>query len=49
MPTNSSLGTCPSCHTRVDERHVLIRYEKNGSEPALFAECPGCADVVYFD
>jgi len=39
------LGACPRCTTDVATRDVLIEYEKDG-QPAVYAECPGCGEVV---
>lgn len=48
MRTNSELGVCPNCETTVRRSQVLITYEK-GDRSAMFAECPNCEDVLYFD
>jgi len=45
MTTTATLGTCPDCETPVPEHRRLITYEKAG-RTAVFAECPGCEDVV---
>jgi hypothetical protein len=39
------IGTCPFCHAEVATTDVIIEYESNG-RPAVYAECPGCRDVV---
>lgn len=42
------LGTCPACGETIPASRVLIEYETDG-ETAVFAECPGCRDVVHPD
>jgi hypothetical protein len=42
----STLGTCPFCGEAVTEHDVLIRYETADGGPGVWAECPGCRDVV---
>jgi hypothetical protein len=34
------------CGEEVSGRHVIIRYETAGGDPGLWAECPGCNDIV---
>lgn len=47
MTTNlSSLGSCPGCGAPIGRQHVLIEYETDDG-PDLFAECPGCHEVVH--
>lgn len=41
----STLGECPSCGARLSEFDVLIRYG-TGDGTAVYADCPGCGDVV---
>ena len=36
---------CPECRATVSESDVLIEYEANGGRE-VFAECPGCGEVV---
>ena len=40
------LGTCSFCGETVAERHVLIHYEKESGDQGVWAECPGCLEVV---
>lgn len=40
------LGVCPNCGSAVPECHLLIEYE-TCKDPAVFAECPDCGDVVH--
>ncbi|WP_449404584.1 DUF7837 family putative zinc-binding protein [Halorubrum vacuolatum] len=40
------LGTCPVCGQTVANRHVLIRYAKASGDQGVWAECPGCKDVI---
>jgi len=42
----SSLGRCPDCGERIPEPWLLIEYESNDGETGIWAECPGCEDVV---
>jgi predicted RNA-binding Zn-ribbon protein involved in translation (DUF1610 family) len=42
----STLGSCPHCGTAVGSVHVLIEYETAEGEAAVWAECPGCGEVV---
>ncbi|CCQ35835.1 small CPxCG-related zinc finger protein [Natronomonas moolapensis 8.8.11] len=39
------LGDCPSCSATVTTSDVLIQYEVDG-QPAVYAECPHCREVV---
>ena len=41
----STLGDCPSCRATVRTVDVLIEYEVAG-QPAVYAECPQCREVV---
>ena len=41
-----SLGNCPNCGGEITRDYVLIEYESAG-QPATFAECPHCRDVVH--
>jgi hypothetical protein len=46
MATNTHrLGQCSFCEASIDDRQLLIAYERAG-EPAAYAECPDCRDVV---
>jgi hypothetical protein len=42
----ATLGYCPFCGDTVTEHDVLIRYETTDGELGVWAECPGCRDVV---
>lgn len=46
MLATRPVGNCPDCETSITDRHVLIEYE-TATGPAMFAECPGCLDVVH--
>ncbi|CDK37984.1 uncharacterized protein BN903_184 [Halorubrum sp. AJ67] len=39
-------GTCSFCGERVTGRHAIIHYETAGGEPGMWAECPGCGEIV---
>lgn len=41
------LGTCPQCHTEIASFDVLIEYETADEQPAVWAECPDCREVVH--
>ncbi|WP_449272130.1 DUF7837 family putative zinc-binding protein [Haloplanus vescus] len=40
------LGTCSFCGDNVTEGYVILRYETTAGEPGVWAECPGCGEVV---
>ena len=40
-----AVGACPACGATIPPAHVLIEYEADGDR-RLFADCPGCRDVV---
>ncbi|WP_181687024.1 DUF7837 family putative zinc-binding protein [Halorhabdus salina] len=40
-----AVGCCPHCDAPIEERRVLITYERAGGE-AMYATCPECTDVV---
>lgn len=40
------LGSCPHCDTEIPPRQLLIQYETSLGEPAIYAECPSCLEVV---
>jgi len=42
----SRLGRCPECEADISEPWVLIEYEKSDGTPGVWAECPGCGEVV---
>jgi hypothetical protein len=43
----SALGRCPSCDTIIPRLCLLIEYETEDGWPTMFAECPGCGEVVH--
>jgi len=43
--SSASLGRCPDCRAEIDDFDVLIEYER-AEERAVYAECPGCGEVV---
>lgn len=45
MPAPSAVGVCPLCGTTIDSHSVLIEYERSEGS-GIYAECPGCRDVV---
>lgn len=51
QPTPSAsppvLGDCPDCHSQIASYDVLIEYETDTGQPAVWAECPACQDVVH--
>jgi hypothetical protein len=44
-PAVPRLGVCPRCNREIATFNILIEYEKNG-QPAVYAKCPNCSDVV---
>ena len=40
------LGACPSCEHELRRGHVLITYETESGERGVWADCPGCGEVV---
>ena len=47
MATNRSpLGVCPRCGERIPAAQLLIEYEVDDGR-AVWAECPGCTEVVH--
>lgn len=40
------LGECPQCGEAVRWAQLLIEYRRSSGEHAVFAECPGCTQVV---
>lgn len=42
-----TLGQCPDCGSEIASYDVLIEYENDDGQPALWAECPDCQDVVH--
>lgn len=45
-PDNSSLGRCPDCDEAIPSAYLLIEYETEAGEKGVFAECPGCGEVI---
>jgi hypothetical protein len=43
---NSQLGRCPECGTDIPSAWVLVEYEKDDGTEGIWAECPGCNEVV---
>lgn len=41
-----TLGVCPDCATEIASYDVLVEYERADGTPAVYAEYPGCQDVV---
>ncbi|MDZ7730530.1 MAG: hypothetical protein U5K37_05930 [Natrialbaceae archaeon] len=41
----STLGICPRCGETVPAGRLLIEYRR-ADGPAMYAECPGCRDVI---
>ncbi|MFC6722375.1 MULTISPECIES: DUF7837 family putative zinc-binding protein [Halobacteriales] len=47
MPDDTQiLGCCPDCGDRIPTAWTLVEYEKDDGTEAVWAECPGCGDVV---
>jgi hypothetical protein len=42
-----TLGRCPDCGTDIATYDVLIEYETGDGQPALWAECSECQEVVH--
>lgn len=40
------LGRCPECDEPISGGWGLVRYEKADGVEGVWAECPGCGDVV---
>ncbi|WP_449272374.1 DUF7837 family putative zinc-binding protein [Halorussus halophilus] len=40
------LGDCPNCSESIADRDVLVRYEREDGTEGVYAECPGCWEVV---
>lgn len=41
------LGICPTCDTEIATINVLIEYEAEDGRPKVWAECPGCEEIVH--
>lgn len=39
------LGDCPNCGSEIPPGQILIEYETESGR-GVWAECPGCSDVV---
>lgn len=46
MTSDSPLGCCPECDERIPPGWLLVEYQKDSGETGIWAECPGCDDVV---
>lgn len=44
--TASALGRCPDCGASIPAGRLLIAYER-ADGTAVYADCPGCRDVVH--
>lgn len=42
----SSLGRCPECSEEIPEAWFLVEYTKESGKTGIWAECPGCEEVV---
>lgn len=45
--TPPTLGHCPDCTAEIASYDVLIEYETEDGQPAIWAECPECREVVH--
>lgn len=45
---STRVGVCPNCREAIRERDVLIEYQTDSGR-RMFAECPGCHDVIHPD
>lgn len=43
---NATLGDCPNCGVELPSAYLLIEYETEAGDTAIYAECPECDDVV---
>ncbi|WP_455549936.1 DUF7837 family putative zinc-binding protein [Halorubrum ezzemoulense] len=39
-------GDCSFCGETVTGQHAIIHYETAGGDPGVWAECPGCGEIV---
>ena len=39
-------GTCSFCGEAITGQHAIIEYETASGEPGVWAECPGCSEIV---
>lgn len=46
MTSDDVLGRCPYCATRITRAWLRIEYEATEGQTGMWAECPGCDDVV---
>lgn len=44
--TLEPLGRCPDCEKQIPTTRSLVEYQKSDGTEAIWAECPGCKDVV---
>ncbi|MFB6266713.1 MAG: hypothetical protein ABEI31_03560 [Halodesulfurarchaeum sp.] len=48
MPAQKpQLGRCPLCGAEIATLEATIRYEPPDDQPAMYAECPGCGEIVH--
>lgn len=40
------LGACTFCGETVTDRYVIIEYGRESGELGVWAECPGCHEIV---
>lgn len=45
--TPPTLGHCPDCAAEIASYDVLIEYKTDDGQPAVWAECPECREVVH--
>lgn len=45
-PDAMLLGQCADCDSPIPSDHLLVSYETEGGWPCLYAECPGCEEIV---
>lgn len=47
MPADDSLlGQCPDCGQPISDAWTLVEYSKDDGTDGIWAECPGCEEVV---
>lgn len=44
--SDTVLGACTFCGETVADRHVIIEYERESGELGVWAQCPGCREIV---
>lgn len=40
------LGACADCDADIPADQLLISYQAEGGWPRMYAECPGCGEIV---